>query len=415
MSDIIPFNHAGGSQLPAHIVSAFGDESNIGPRQTIDQLSYRGKQWRRVINGEEHPLMKKDSDTGEMVPVQIVSLVVLDQNRARSRSYYEGSFEEGKNTPPRCFSSDGEKPDASVKEPLCATCKACPKSVKGSKITENGKEVTACATFKRLAVVPANANIMKDHPPLLLRIAQTSMWDKDNQQESAGWYAWDQYTDMLRARGAKHTAAVETRVKFDNTAYPKLLFSASRWLDPSEVAAVRTKMTEAKDAIEAVLNGGGADGTTGTNGTSESPATPAPTGDAAAAQAAKEAEAQAAAARQAAEAKQAADAKAAADAAAAQAAQAAQAAATVEAKRIADLEAQLAAAKAAATVPAPAAAAGGDEWGSGGVTNVTPTRETPAPVAAAAAPTPTPAASQPAVVDGTPQGLKDLLGEWADG
>lgn len=86
--------------------------------------------------------------------------------------------------------------------------------MKGSKITDCGTQSTLCAPFKRIAVVPS-AQIGK-HPAMLLRLAQTSVWDKDNaSNEAQGWYAWDQYLDMLRARGAKHTAAVETRVKFD--------------------------------------------------------------------------------------------------------------------------------------------------------------------------------------------------------
>jgi hypothetical protein len=76
--------------------------------------------------------------------------------------------------------------------------------------------------------------------PMLLKIPQTSMWDKENAHAATGYFAWDQYLDFLRTRGVKHTVAVVTRVKFDpNVAYPKLLFTAARFLTAEELAEVR--------------------------------------------------------------------------------------------------------------------------------------------------------------------------------
>lgn len=263
---IIPFDSSDNAQVPAHIANVFGDDnSNMVARMSIDQLSYRGKIWRRVVKGEETILQRTDTETGEMTPMTIVSLVVLDHNKNRSRAFYPGAYEDGKNAAPSCYSKDGITPDASVKEKQAATCASCPQSVKGSKITENGKQSTACSPFKRIAVVPSGRGIAT-HPPMLLRLAQTSVWDKDNkEQESKGWYAWDQYLDMLRARGAKHTAAVETRVKFDmNTAYPKLLFSASRWLNPDEAAQAAARLEAEAEALKTICEGReGKDGVAG--------------------------------------------------------------------------------------------------------------------------------------------------------
>lgn len=260
MSNIIPFDHAGAGgalALPEHLANVFGDEGNIAPRVSINQLSYRGKVWRRVVKGEETQLTRVNNETGEVEPLPIVSVVILDHNKQRSRSFFEGNYEEGKNSSPRCYSGDGVKPDPSVKDPISATCATCPNAVKGSKITEAGKQTTLCSPFKRVAVVPAQ-NIGQ-HPALLLKLAQTSIWDgKNDENEAKGWYAWDNYLDMLRARGAKHTAMVETRVKFDlRVAYPKLLFSAARWLSPEEALAVKAEMDKQKDDIETIVNGAG--------------------------------------------------------------------------------------------------------------------------------------------------------------
>ncbi|MFM7007907.1 MAG: hypothetical protein ACKO0Z_01005, partial [Betaproteobacteria bacterium] len=222
MSNIIPFNQAQ-SPLPAHLADVFGGHANIASRASVDQLSVKGKVWRRIVDGEETQLTRRNPETGDTEPVSIVSLIVLDQNRTRSRAFHPNGFTEGKNEAPACYSADGITPDPQVKEPCATSCATCPNSVKGSKVTEAGKAVTACVAYKRIAVVPTQA--VTSHPIMLLKIAQTSIWDKDNgENEAQGWYAWDQYCDMLRARGAKHTAAVETKVKFDlRVAYPKLL------------------------------------------------------------------------------------------------------------------------------------------------------------------------------------------------
>ena len=232
------------SMVPAHIQSRLnGGLSNIEAKNNIPQLSFRGKVWRQVIDGEERALVNKDDE-----PITTIHLVILNHLKGRSRTFYEGSFEEGKSKPPACWSIDGEVPDPTVKEPQCDTCAKCPNAVKGSKITANAKETTACSVNKRMVVVPLSD---LECTPMLLRIAQTSMWDKNNEeQEAKGFYAWDQYLDMLRARGATHTGIVATKVKFDpKVAYPKLLFAASRWLANEEIDIVQPRY-EADDVMK---------------------------------------------------------------------------------------------------------------------------------------------------------------------
>lgn len=392
MSAIIPFSH-NDNQVPAHLAALFGDSGNIAAKLSINQLSYRGKVWRRIVDGEETQLTRK-SQEGDVEPVPIVSLVVLDHNKGRSRAFYPGNFEEGKNAAPSCYSGNGVVPDEDVKEPCAKTCAACPNSVKGSKITESGKQSTLCAPFKRVAIVPV-AGLAK-HPVMLLRLAQTSVWDKDNgENEAKGWYAWDQYLDMLRARGAKHTAAVETKVKFDlRVAYPKLLFSAARWLNPEEAAMAKTRLAESAEDIATILSGANVIDVAGT------PAATAPAG---------EDDGAIEAARVAAEAK--AKAKAAADAKAA--------------KAVKDAADKAAAEAEAARLAQEAADEGDGDWGAGD-TAVTDVVAKPAAVVAtkpaakpkAAAKVATSAASTPVaaaeVVEGTPSGLSDLLAGWDD-
>jgi hypothetical protein len=228
-TDITLFENKG---LPAHLVD-LNAQTNIIPRESIPMLSFRGKVFRNVVGGEESIVYKMGKDAnGNIVqtdePATMVAVIVLDYNKNRSRAYFEGAYEEGKATPPTCWSHDGIVPHESVQNKQAATCASCPQSVKGSKVSDAGKELTACAQFKRVAVLPATNT---KHPSLLLKLPQTSMWDKDAEEfAQKGWYAFDQYLDMLKRRGVNHTASVITKIRFDpRPPYPKLLFGPLDW------------------------------------------------------------------------------------------------------------------------------------------------------------------------------------------
>lgn len=236
--------------LPAHIADAFSDEdTNLIVREAVPALTFRGGKWRLKKDGEETVITRPDED-GDAIPVSTVQMIVVGVNQARSRIYFEGDFVEGENQQPTCWSSNGVAPDSDVESPCARTCASCPWSVKGSKITQNDKEVTACATLKRLAVVPAGKVSMG---AMLLKLPQTSVWDKDaKEHEAKGFFAWDQYVAFLKGRGVKHTASVVTKIKFDpNTAYPKLLFSASKFVDADKVEAVKA-LVKSKEVLDMV-------------------------------------------------------------------------------------------------------------------------------------------------------------------
>lgn len=262
-NELIPFDHSGTGTavVPKHISGLAGDvDSNIKSSQSIDQLSIKGKVWRRIVDGEETKIMEVVD--GEQVPRQMINIVVLDVQKGRSRAYYKGSFEDGKNAAPDCASADGITPDKDIASPCAKTCATCPNSVKGSKITDSGKEVAACTQYKRLVVVPSG-NGIATHAPMLLRLAPTSTWDKENKQEAKGWYAWDQYAKMLSARGCSHSWLVETKCKFDDTPSPKVLFKAEGWLDEDKAKAAKDRVLNDREAIDKILKGGSHDGVMG--------------------------------------------------------------------------------------------------------------------------------------------------------
>lgn len=242
-TNVVPFAN---TALPAHFNTS-PEETNIIPKESAPTLSYRGKVWRLSKDGEESAIMGKNGEPAPNVPV-----ILLDHIKPRSRVFFAGKYVAGENKSPDCASMEGLVPDANIVEPVSKSCKTCPNAVKGSKINDSGAATTLCTQTKRVAVVMAS-NPTSD--PYLLRLAPTSIWDKNNKEnEDAGWYAWDQYLAMLTAKGCTNTAQVLTRMKFDHRVeYPKVLFSAARWLTPEEWALMKDKWKD--PAVKDVLFG----------------------------------------------------------------------------------------------------------------------------------------------------------------
>lgn len=245
--------------VPEHLRDTFGDEKNIAERTSVPSLSYEGKVWTISKDGEKTKLMKRDAD-GDEVPMAVMRVAVLDYAKRRGRAYYPGTYDPGKASAPECWSEDGIKPHPSVAEPKCGTCDGCPMAVKGSKVTDSGKAVTACSQHRMVVVAP----IAKLDMPLRMKLAITSDWDKNSPElEKEGWFAFNNYTDFLRAKGINHTATVVTKMRFDpNVAYPKVMFSPDRWLNEDEAAVVKPllKSEEVANLLGGTWTPAGVDG-----------------------------------------------------------------------------------------------------------------------------------------------------------
>ena len=247
--------------VPDYLNDFLADESNIRPRAGVPTLSYRGRKWSTIINGEKTTFVRRNAE-GDEEPVGVLRVIVLDFAQKRGRTYYEGKFDPETAKRPDCWSSDGERPDSSIEAPQCDTCANCPMSVKGSKINELGKETTACSQHRMVAVVPAG-NL--EHPPMRLRLAVTSDFDSMSPDlEKTGWFAFRNYTDYLRSRQITHTSKVVTKIKFDpNKDFAKVIFTAERFIDPAQVARVAelVRSPEVKALITEQWTPNGEDGT----------------------------------------------------------------------------------------------------------------------------------------------------------
>lgn len=236
------------TQLPAHLQSVIGaevfDEFAGGVASGFPVISYRGKVWRVKIGGEEQ--MHTDED-GNALPT--IDVVLLKSNPLPSKTFYESGYVEGDQGKPRCWSSDGVKPDTGVTAPISPTCQACPNHVWGSKITEQGKPTRACQDVRRAAVCMAHQleevaegkRPAEDVDIMLLRVPPASLNPLKDYAEG-----------VLKPKGIPPYVIV-TRISFEaEAAYPRFKFKGSRFLNEQEFQAA-SQLRESAEASR-VLN-----------------------------------------------------------------------------------------------------------------------------------------------------------------
>lgn len=219
--DVVPFEvPAGLLDKYQDLLSAGENDLSAGVADSFGVISFKGKVWRVKFKGEERIVKTPDGD-----PAPSLFAVIVKGSPQISKIYYPGSYTEGDNDAPTCFSVDGVRPDPGAEAPQSPTCAACPKNVWGSKVTEQGNKTKACADSRRLAVVPYPD--MKNEAfggPLLLRIPPASLQDLKSYQE------------LLKRNNAPYQLVV-TKISFDmDVAYPKLTFTAMRALTEEEAA-----------------------------------------------------------------------------------------------------------------------------------------------------------------------------------
>lgn len=194
------------------------------------RISIRGGVFRMMVGGQE--TAKSDERSMQVVMVAAAEHV--------SRTYYSGQYEEGEQAPPACWSSDGVRPDASIKEPQAQTCANCPQNIAGS----GQGDSRACRFSRRLAVVLAN-DLNGDVFQLVL--PSKSIFGKVENNKMP----LEAYVKYLAAHGV-NVEDVVTEMRFDtDSATPKLTFSPVRPLEEHEhnICSLKAQTQEAKNAI----------------------------------------------------------------------------------------------------------------------------------------------------------------------
>lgn len=203
-----------------------------GSGSNTKRISIKGGVFRLVAGGKE--IASVDDRHLDVVIVRAAPKV--------SRIFYAGAYDAEKIVRPDCWSNDGEKPDASIKEPQNATCMGCPQNEAGS---GNGNS-RACRFQQRLAVVLAN-NMEGD--VLQLTLPATSIFGKEDGDKRP----LQAYARFLAAQNPPvNPEQIVTRMKFDTKAEsPKLFFAPVRWLTDDEYPTV-VNQSESADAKAAV-------------------------------------------------------------------------------------------------------------------------------------------------------------------
>ena len=231
MSDLALFSQGG--TLPAHLRNLELDATTkalMGGGGTGKRISIRGGVFRMIVGGKE---VAQNDD-------RAMNVVVVRSAEKTSRSYYAGTYTEGQNSAPVCWSNDGVAPDKSSKNPQSPNCQNCQQNIKGS----GQGDSRACRFNQRIAVALEN-NLVGDVYQLSLP-GQSIFGTGDN-----GKMPLQQYAKFLGGHGIPVTAVV-TEMRFDtSSATPKLTFRAVRPLSVEELAESKAQGDSA-DALAAV-------------------------------------------------------------------------------------------------------------------------------------------------------------------
>jgi hypothetical protein len=232
-NQVIPFENA---QLPAwaqQFNAAEADDLISGAGGGFPSISIKGKVF-TLVRGDERTIIPGPG--GDGAPAQALDLVILRANRNFSKNFYKGSYVEGSDDKPTCYSDDGIAPAADAQEPQATKCMTCPQNQWGAKITEDGKKVKACADSRKLAVAAAGA--VGD--AMLIRVPAASL------------KPLAEYGKLLKARGVSYQHVV-TRISFDfAAAFPSLTFKPTGFIQDEAVFRKIMEMKES-DLVQQIL------------------------------------------------------------------------------------------------------------------------------------------------------------------
>jgi hypothetical protein len=221
---LIPFETGG---LPAHLAAAFQISDDLASGGGgFPVISIKGKIFTLKRGDEAKMITKPDAPDEPANAIEVVILKAYPGKGKTAKAWYTTGYVEGSDANPACYSNDGDVPAADSEEPQATNCATCPQAQWGSKISEDGKKVKACADVKRLAIAPLN----QLNDPMLLRVPAASL------------KALTEYSGTLAKRNVPYQAVV-TKIGFDYTvAYPALTFRPVGFISEDDAVAVASEM-----------------------------------------------------------------------------------------------------------------------------------------------------------------------------
>ena len=235
MSNVALFNN----QLPDYLKEVQLDDV------TRALVGGGGDQTKRIALGANKFVLKVNGTEISKTPTNKLEVVIVNASKHISRTYYAKAWDpKGDAAPPDCWSNDGEKPDASAKEPQHSTCVGCPQDINGS-----GQGTTkACRKNRRIAVALAS-DLSGDVYQMTLQ--SKSIFYDMKAPGDLEHMPFNQYAKYVGTQGYNLNSLV-TEMRFDeDSTVGKLYFRPVRFLEKPEweTSVKQGDTTAAKNAI----------------------------------------------------------------------------------------------------------------------------------------------------------------------
>lgn len=222
MSALVPTN----VQLPAHLSDRLGGPSALSGAMTSG-IASGGTGFKRIsIRGGRFRIREGSTET--VLPDNVLRAVIVGASPNVTKSFYKGAYNPkavDAEKKPDCYSNDGIRPandSADIQSQLCASC---PQNAWGSKITDAGTKMKACADQKRLAVISADDH-SADPEVYLFQVTPAALTQ------------FRQYGELLSSKGFPPELCI-TEISFDpKEAYPKAQFKFGGFVDQGQVEVV---------------------------------------------------------------------------------------------------------------------------------------------------------------------------------
>ena len=217
MSNVAMFNN----QLPDYLKEVQLDD-------VTKALSGGNNATKRIALGNNKFLLKVNGAEISKTNTDKLEVVIVNASKHVSRTFYAKAWDpKADAAPPDCWSNDGEKPDATVKEPQSHSCVGCPQDIAGS----GQGETKACRKNRRIAVALASD---LDGDVYQMTLQSKSVFYDMKHPGDLDHMPFNQYAKYVGTQGYNLNSLV-TEMRFDeDSTVGKLFFRPVRFLEKPE-------------------------------------------------------------------------------------------------------------------------------------------------------------------------------------